>query len=42
MLPQELIPLFTVALFHIVVTVEAIQGGFGNVNSPVCTEKGSL
>ena len=38
MLPQEFVPLFTVTLFHIVVTVEAVQRGFGNVNPPVWTK----
>lgn len=42
MLPQELIPLFPVALFHIIVTVEAVEGGFGNVNPPGDTKRRSL
>lgn len=42
MLPQEFISLFTMALFHIVVPVEAVQRGFGNVNPPVCTKHRSL
>lgn len=35
MLPQEFVPLFPVTLFHVIVTIEAIQGGFRNVNPPV-------
>lgn len=42
MLPQELVPLFPVALFHVVVTVEAVERGLGDVNPPVYTKRRSL
>lgn len=42
MLPQEFVPLLAMTLFHVIVTVEAVQCGFGDVNPPVCTKNRSL